>query len=917
MGVKSRLGIRAAHPRPARGRPRRPGAAASAARKPRTLVALLAARAPDEPVAADRLIDALWPRVRRRRARPRAAGLRLPAAEGARRPGGDRAARRAATCCARPRRARLRRASRRSRARAATRSPPAIPRRPRRCSREALALWRGPALADLADERVRAAADAPARGAAARRARGRARRRPRARPPRASSSPSSRRSCRAAAARAAARRADARAVPRRPPGRRARCLPAARAHAGRRARRSSPGPSCRSSQRGDPRARTPSLRVEPPERRARAADLPAPATPLVGRRARARRADGAAAQPDVRLVTLTGPGGDGKTASRSQAARALRRTSRDGVVLRRRSPRSRDADARADAIASALGVERAAERAPTRSTRTCASGSCCSCSTTSSTSLDAAPVVVRAARGRAARSTVLVTSRAPLRLYGEHEFAVAAARRAPTAVDLFVGARARRRAPELGAEDAAAVERSARRLDGLPLAIELAAARTRTLAPAEMAAGPANRATGGPRDLPERQRTLRATLDWSHELLPRRERELFARPRRVRRRLRPQAAPARLRGGPRGARPRWPTRACSRTPAGRFRLLETVRRVRARALLADVTRARHAEHFAALAEEAEPQLTADRPDAGCNAWRPSTRTYARPWRGVPGRARSGSSCASSPASRASGCCAGTCARAAAGSTARWRVTSRSRPTCARRHCSAPPRPRSGRATTPPWTRTAARRWTLCEELDDRRGMAQALDRLGTSAATPATTAAAWSSTSAAWRCAVELGDVRMLAVSTTNIGCLAMMEGDYEHAEELSREGLALHEQAGRRDGMQQPMFNLGAIALLTGRRRRGAGVVRARRRALARARLPVGDRRMRGGAGRGPRSPWRRRAAPPSCSAPRTPRASDREFSWSRSSRSCTTARSPPRASCSATRSSRPRSPRDELASG
>jgi tetratricopeptide (TPR) repeat protein len=64
----------------------------------------------------------------------------------------------------------------------------------------------------------------------------------------------------------------------------------------------------------------------------------------------------------------------------------------------------------------------------------------------------------------------------------------------------------------------------------------------------------------------------------------------------------------------------------------------------------------------------------------------------------------------------------------------------------------------------------------------------------------------------------EIGDVRMLAVSTTNVGCLAMMRGDYARAEALSREGLELHERAGRRDGMQQPLFNLGLIATLQGR---------------------------------------------------------------------------------------------------
>jgi tetratricopeptide (TPR) repeat protein len=108
--------------------------------------------------------------------------------------------------------------------------------------------------------------------------------------------------------------------------------------------------------------------------------------------------------------------------------------------------------------------------------------------------------------------------------------------------------------------------------------------------------------------------------------------------------------------------------------------------------------------------------------------------------------------------------------------------------------------------------------TLSEELGDRRGMAQALDRLGTSVANAGDHERGMELYERSLALCRELGDVRMLAVSTTNVGCLAMMQGDYERAEALSREGLALHEQAGRRDGMQQPMFNLGAIALLGGR---------------------------------------------------------------------------------------------------
>jgi tetratricopeptide (TPR) repeat protein len=107
---------------------------------------------------------------------------------------------------------------------------------------------------------------------------------------------------------------------------------------------------------------------------------------------------------------------------------------------------------------------------------------------------------------------------------------------------------------------------------------------------------------------------------------------------------------------------------------------------------------------------------------------------------------------------------------------------------------------------------------LCEQRGDKRGMSQALDRLGTSAANAGDHARGMELYERSLALCREIGDVRMLAVSTTNVGCLAMMRGDYARAEALSREGLELHERAGRRDGMQQPLFNLGLIATLQGR---------------------------------------------------------------------------------------------------
>jgi tetratricopeptide (TPR) repeat protein len=122
-----------------------------------------------------------------------------------------------------------------------------------------------------------------------------------------------------------------------------------------------------------------------------------------------------------------------------------------------------------------------------------------------------------------------VTSRSPLRLGGEQEYPVPPIE-ITDAVALF---EARARAVDPGFEAAAdEMAEICQRLDGLPLAIELAAARVKVL-PASAIAARLGRAldllTGGARDLPERQQTLRSTLDWSHELLDERERAAFAR----------------------------------------------------------------------------------------------------------------------------------------------------------------------------------------------------------------------------------------------------------------------------------------------------------------------------------------------------------------------------------------------------
>ena len=144
------------------------------------------------------------------------------------------------------------------------------------------------------------------------------------------------------------------------------------------------------------------------------------------------------------------------------------------------------------------------------------------------------------------RLTILVTSRAPLHLSGEHDFAVPplpvpdahepldvpGLMTCPSVALFVMRARTVRTDFTLTAQNAAAVREICRRLDGLPLAIELAAARTRLLPPEALLARLSDRLAllvGGARDLPARHQTLRATIEWSHGLLAEAEQILFRR----------------------------------------------------------------------------------------------------------------------------------------------------------------------------------------------------------------------------------------------------------------------------------------------------------------------------------------------------------------------------------------------------
>jgi predicted ATPase/DNA-binding SARP family transcriptional activator len=270
--------------------------------------------------------------------------------------------------------------------------------------------------------------------------------------------------------------------------------------------------------------------------------LPVPPTPLVGRRLELAAVSALFRDEGARLVTLTGPGGTGKTRLAIEVARALEPELRGGAVFVNLSPVS-NAELVVPTIAEALEVRESGQPLADALIEHLRERRLLLVLDNFEQLLVAAPFVGELLAA-APRLWILATSRAPLRLAAEREYPVppfdVPAADLPfetlvktDALRLFA-ARARAVDPgfELDGASAAEVARVCTRLDGLPLAIELAAARAKLLAPGEILERlerEPNLLPSGPRDAPARQRTLAATIHWSYDLLGMDERLAFAR----------------------------------------------------------------------------------------------------------------------------------------------------------------------------------------------------------------------------------------------------------------------------------------------------------------------------------------------------------------------------------------------------
>jgi len=272
-------------------------------------------------------------------------------------------------------------------------------------------------------------------------------------------------------------------------------------------------------------------------------NLPAQTTQFIGREDEVQEIGEILKERNVRLLTLTGPGGTGKTRLSQEAAAEMLDIFPDGVFFIPLAPIS-DPELVPTTIARTIGVREGGGLPPLENLKSFLKDKHMLLLLDNFEQVMDATVGVSELLLAAPNLKLMVTSRIPLRIRGEQEFPVPPLD-VPSmkmeieeiseieCVQLFVAlALAANPRFEFNEGNAAAVSEICRRLDGLPLAIEIAAARSRMLSPQAILKRldeSLKLLTGGPKDLPARQQTLRGAIDWSYELLETPDRMLFAR----------------------------------------------------------------------------------------------------------------------------------------------------------------------------------------------------------------------------------------------------------------------------------------------------------------------------------------------------------------------------------------------------
>jgi predicted ATPase/DNA-binding SARP family transcriptional activator len=537
-------------------------------------------------------------------------------------------------------------------------------------------------------------------------------------------------------------------------------------------------------------------------------NLPVQPTPLVGREQ--ELAEVLALLTEARLVTLTGPGGSGKTRLALQAAADLVESFPDGVWWVSLAS-LRDAELVESTIAQIVGArDGLAEHLRVRRALLLLDNF--------EQLLEAAQIVADLLTA-APDLRVIVTSRERLGLAAEQEFELRSM--APAEAVALFAARARRLRSSF--EPTEAVDEICRRLDGLPLAIELAAARIKLLDPEQILERLGHRLellTAGARDAPERHKTLRATLAWSHTLLTDTERELFAR-------LAVFAGSFSLDAAEEICAAQLDTLASlvdknllRETVGGRLFMLETIKEYACERFEAageeSEVRGRHAEYFLVFAERAGAELRSESQGRwfGRLQEEHANLRAALTWLHEAGRGQDQLRLATAifefwsaraPKEGLAWLEAGLAADREASASLRSNALSRAAFIAVQQRDEHDARAMGEQAIT------------LAEEAGDLEALADALHAAGVVATFDDDYERAEGDYRRALATARRLGDELRAAWEIGNLAELALMRGEHRRASSLSRRSTRLLERCGDRKNFAIGLFNAGLAALALG----------------------------------------------------------------------------------------------------